>query len=41
VIEYPGKTFPQIKNLVSRFVRAKREVGEDLLAQMREVASCG
>ena len=40
VIEYPGKTFPQIKNLVSRFVRAKRDVGDDLLAQMREVASC-
>lgn len=40
-IEYPGKTFPQIKNLVSRFARAKRDVSEDLLRQLREVASCG
>jgi hypothetical protein len=40
-VEYPGKTFPQIKNLISRFVRGKRDVREDLQRQLREVASCG
>jgi ribose 5-phosphate isomerase RpiB len=47
VIEYPGKTFPQIKNLLSRFVRAKRELGDDVKRQMLELsvepasAGCG
>lgn len=40
IVEYPGKTFPQIKNLLSRFIRAKREVGEELNKQLAEVASC-
>jgi ribose 5-phosphate isomerase RpiB len=39
VIEYPGKTFPQIKNLLSRFVRAKRELSEDVKRQMQELTS--
>ena len=37
VVEYPGKTFPQIKNLVSRFVRARRELSEDVKRQMQEL----
>jgi len=39
VIEYPGKTFPQIKNLLSRFVRAKRELGEDVKRQMLDLSA--
>jgi ribose 5-phosphate isomerase RpiB len=37
VIEYPGKTFPQIRNLLSRFVRARRELSEDVKRQMQEL----
>ena len=37
IIEYPGKTLPQIKNLLSRFVRAKRELSEDVKRQMQEL----
>src|SRR3954453_20407027 len=39
VIEYPGKTLPQIRNLLSRFVRAKRELSEDVKRQMQELTS--
>ena len=39
VIEYPGKTFPQIRNLLSRFVRARRELGEDVKRQMQELTA--
>jgi ribose 5-phosphate isomerase RpiB len=39
IIEYPGKTFPQIRNLLSRFVRAKRELSEDVKRQMQELAA--
>ena len=41
VVEYPGKTFPQIKNLIGRFVRAKRELSEEAKRQLQELASCG
>jgi ribose 5-phosphate isomerase RpiB len=37
IIEYPGKTFPQIKNLLSRFVRAKRDLSDDVKRQMQEL----
>lgn len=40
IVEYPGKTFPQIKNLLSRFIRAKRDVSEGINKQLAEVASC-
>lgn len=40
IVEYPGKTFPQIKNLLSRFIRARRDVSEELNKQLAEVASC-
>jgi len=39
IVEYPGKTFPQIRNLLSRFVRAKRELSEDVKRQMQELAA--
>lgn len=37
IIEYPGKTFPQIRNLLSRFVRARRELSDDVKRQMQEL----
>lgn len=40
IVEYPAKTFPQIKNLLSRFIRAKQDVSEELNKQLAEVASC-
>jgi hypothetical protein len=40
LIEYPNKSFSQIKNLLSRFVRAKRELTEDVKRQIEELASC-
>ncbi|MDB5320760.1 MAG: hypothetical protein JWN40_2391 [Phycisphaerales bacterium] len=41
IIEYPNKSFSQIKNLLSRFVRAKRDLTEDAKRQLQELASCG
>ena len=41
IVEYPSKSFSQIKNLLSRFVRAKRNLSEDLKRQLQELSSCG
>lgn len=41
VIEYPHKTLQQIRNLLSRFVKAKRELSDDVKRAMQELASCG
>jgi hypothetical protein len=41
IIEYPSKSFSQIKNLLSRFVRAKRTLSEDVKRQLQELSSCG
>lgn len=41
VIEHPHKTLQQVKNLLGRFVRAKRELSEDVRRQIQELASCG
>ena len=41
IIEYPYKTLQQIRNLLSRFTRAKREMSEDVQRQLQELASCG
>jgi hypothetical protein len=41
IIEYPRKSFSEIRNLLSRFVRASRELGDDVRRQLQEVASCG
>jgi ribose 5-phosphate isomerase RpiB len=40
VIEYPHKTLQQVKNMLGRFVKAKRELSEDVKRQMKELASC-
>lgn len=41
VLEYPSKSFSQLKNLLSRFVRARRDLSDDVKRQMQELASCG
>ena len=41
VVEYPSKSFSQIKNLLSRFVRARRDVSVELKRQLEELALCG
>ena len=40
VIEYPHKTLQQVKNMLGRFVKAKRELSEDVKRQLKELASC-
>jgi ribose 5-phosphate isomerase RpiB len=41
VIEYPHRTLQQMKNMLSRFVRAKHDLPEDVRRQLQEMASCG
>lgn len=41
VIEHPYQTMQQIRNMLSRFVRAKRQVSQELNQQLAELASCG
>lgn len=41
VIEHPHQTLQQMKNMLARFVRAKRELPEDVRRQLEELASCG
>ena len=41
VIEYPRLTLMQVRNLLARFVRAPRDVSEDVKRQLEELASCG
>jgi ribose 5-phosphate isomerase RpiB len=41
IVEYPYKTLQQIRNMLGRFVKAKREVSDDLKRQLAELASCG
>ena len=41
VIEYPHRTLQQMKNMIGRFVRSKRELPEDVRRQLQELASCG
>ena len=40
VIEYPHKTLQQMKNMLGRFVKAKRELSEDADRNLQELASC-
>ena len=40
IVEYPYKTLQQIKNMLSRFVKAKRELSEDVRRQLQELANC-
>ena len=41
VIEYPHRTLQQMKNMIGRFVRARRDLPEDVRRQLEELASCG
>lgn len=41
VIEHAHKTFPQIKTMLARFARAKRELSPDVQRQLAELANCG
>ena len=41
IIEYPHRTLQQMKNMLGRFVRAKRELPEEVRRQLQELASCG
>lgn len=40
IIEYPYKTLQQMRNLLSRFIRGKRQLGEDVRRQLEELATC-
>jgi ribose 5-phosphate isomerase RpiB len=40
VIEYPYKTLQQMKNMLGRFVKVRRELGEDVKRQLQELSSC-
>jgi hypothetical protein len=41
VIEHPYKTLSQIKSMLARFARAKRELSPDVQRQLAELSSCG
>src|SRR6267142_6185704 len=41
IIEYPHKTLQQIRNLLSRFVRARRELSEEASRSLKELSTCG
>lgn len=41
VIEYPGLSLQQMKNLIGRFVKGKRELSPEVRQGLQEVASCG
>ena len=40
VIEYPHRTLQQMKNMLGRFAKAKRELGEDVKRQLQELTTC-
>ncbi len=41
IIEYPYQTLQQMKNMLGRFVKAKRGLSEDVRRQLQELATCG
>jgi ribose 5-phosphate isomerase RpiB len=41
VVEYPHQSLQPMKNMLGRFVRARRELPEDVRRQLEELASCG
>jgi ribose 5-phosphate isomerase RpiB len=41
VIEHPYKTLSQVKSMLARFARAKRELSPDVQRQLAELSSCG
>jgi hypothetical protein len=40
VIEYPNKSLQQTKTLLSKFVRGKRELSDDVKKQLSELSQC-
>lgn len=40
VIEYPHRTLQQMKNMLARFAKAKRELNEDVKRQLQELSTC-
>ncbi len=41
VIEHPHKTLPQVKSMLARFARAKRDLSPEVQRQLAELATCG
>ena len=41
IIEYPHKTLQQIRNLIARFVKARRELSEEARKSLQELSTCG
>lgn len=41
IIEYPHKTLQQIRNLIARFVKAKRDLSEEARKSLQELSTCG
>jgi hypothetical protein len=40
VIETPYQTLQQVKNVLSLFIRMRREPGDDAKRQLQEMATC-
>jgi ribose 5-phosphate isomerase RpiB len=40
VIEYPHRTLQQMKNMLGRFAKAKRELGDEVKRQLQELTTC-
>jgi hypothetical protein len=40
VIEHPHQTMPQVRNMLGRFLRSRREVSDEINRQLEELASC-
>jgi ribose 5-phosphate isomerase RpiB len=41
VIEHPYQSLPQVRNLLTAFVRGQRELNDDVKQQLKDLASCG
>ena len=41
VIEHPYQTLQQVRNLLSQFLRMRREISDDVKRQLKELAACG
>jgi ribose 5-phosphate isomerase RpiB len=41
VIEHPYQTLQQVRNLLSQFLRTRREFSDDVKRQLKELATCG
>jgi ribose 5-phosphate isomerase RpiB len=41
IVEHPYQTMSQVRNMVSRFAKAQRELSDDVKRQLQELSSCG